>query len=260
MDSPGSYRSLRGSGRRCVVPVLLTVFLSSGSAAAYRPFDSTDASVPAPGEFELELGPIGLLEEGPNRFLVAPKVILNLGVLPNWEVVLEGRQLVALGESTDGPRHRLVDTGAFLKGVVRAGSLQGRAGPSVGVEAGALLPTINGDPGIGAAGLLILSHRVPAMTAHLNGVVSYSRTDDLNLAAGLVIEGPYSWPVRPAGEVVVEQEFGGSRLLSGLLGAIWRASDSVVLDLAARAVREPDVNVWEIRAGLTWFTQLWRSE
>lgn len=256
----GSYLGFCAFRPGHLLILFLAVMLSSGYALAYRPFDSTDASVPAPGEFELELGPIGLLEEGPQRFLVAPKVILNLGVVPNWEVVLEGRQLIALGDSTDGPRHRFVDTGAFLKGVVRAGSLQGRAGPSVGVEAGALLPTINGDPGIGAAGLVILSHRLPALTAHLNGVASYTRSDDVNLAAGLILEGPYSWPLRPVSEIVFEQEIAGARLVSGLLGAIWRASDSLVLDLAGRAVREANMNVWEVRAGLTWFTQLWRSE
>jgi hypothetical protein len=236
------------------------VLASNRPAFAYRPFDSTDASVPAPGEFELELAPVGLIEEGGRRTLVAPKVILNLGVLPSWEVVLEGRQLVLLGELGGEPRFHLVDTGAFLKGVVRAGSLQGRTGPSIGVEAGALLPTVNGDPGMGAAGLVIFSHRVPALTAHLNGVVSYSRTGAVVVAAGLILEGPSSWVVRPVAETVVEQERGGPRLVSGLMGAIWRVNEDLVLDAAGRAVRVGEAKAWEIRAGFTWFTQLWRSE
>jgi hypothetical protein len=240
--------------------VALGVLSVAGAAQAYRPFDSTDASVPAPGEFELELGPLGLIEEGGRRTLVAPKVILNLGVWHNWEVVLEGRQLVSLGQPTDGPRYRLVDTGAFIKGVVRRGSLQGETAPSVGVEVGALLPTVNGDPGMGFAGLLILSHRLPALTAHLNGVATFTRTQDWAFATGLILEGPSSWVVRPVGETVVEQVVGGERLLSGLIGAIWRADEDLVLDLAGRSVRAGDTNVWEIRAGLTWFTQLWRPE
>jgi hypothetical protein len=234
--------------------------LAAAPAHAYRPFDSTDASVPAPGEFELELGPLGLIDEGGRRTLVAPKVILNLGVLPDWEVVLEGRQLVSLGEGSEEPRYRLVDTGAFVKGVVRHGSLQGRTGPSVGVEVGALLPTVNGDPGVGMAGLLILSHRLPALTAHLNAVASYTRTQEWVFATGLILEGPSSWVVRPVAEGVVEQVAGGERLVSGLMGAIWRADEDLVLDVAGRAVRVADANIWEVRAGLTWFTQLWRSE
>ena len=38
-------------------------------AFAYRPFDSTDAAVAAKGEVELELGPLGFLKTGPDRFL-----------------------------------------------------------------------------------------------------------------------------------------------------------------------------------------------
>jgi hypothetical protein len=242
------------------LPLLILALSLPGPALAYRPFDSTDASVPEPGEFELELGPVGLVEEGPRRFLVAPKLVLNLGVVPGWEVVLEGRQLLALGEPAGEPRYSLVDTGAFLKGVVRPGSLQGRAGPSVGVEGGVLLPTIHGDPGIGIAGLLILSHRLPALTAHLNGVAAYTRTRELNLAAGFILEGPDPWPVRPVGELVTEQQVGGARLFSGLLGAIWRANEDLVFDVAGRALRGPEANAWEVRAGLTWFTRLWRSE
>jgi hypothetical protein len=48
-------------------------------AYAYRPFDSTDADVARPGEFELELAPIGRIREGSNRLRVAPAVIGNLG-------------------------------------------------------------------------------------------------------------------------------------------------------------------------------------
>jgi hypothetical protein len=247
------------SGLRAAL-VIGILLVAVGPARAYRPFDSTDASVPAPGEFELELGPLGLIEEGGRRTLVAPKMILNLGVLPNWEVVVEGRQLLSLGEQAGEPRYRLVDTGAFIKGVLRPGSLQGQTAPSVGIEVGALLPTVNGDPGMGLAGLLIFSHRVPALTAHLNGVASYTRTQDWAFATGLILEGPSSWVVRPVGETVVEQVVGGERLLSGLIGAIWRADEDLVLDLAGRSVRAGDTNVWEIRAGLTWFTQLWRPE
>jgi len=49
--------------------------LLASTAFAYRPFASTDAVVAKPKEFELELGPIGSLRDGPNKYWVAPAVV-----------------------------------------------------------------------------------------------------------------------------------------------------------------------------------------
>ena len=56
-------------------------------AYAYRPFDSTDAAVAPPGEFEVELGPAGLVVERSHRTLIAPAYVLNLGLFDGcqWE-------------------------------------------------------------------------------------------------------------------------------------------------------------------------------
>jgi hypothetical protein len=53
-----------------------------GAAQAYRPFDGTDAAVAAPGEVEIELGPVEYLREGSERALSAPNVRLNYGFVP----------------------------------------------------------------------------------------------------------------------------------------------------------------------------------
>ena len=66
-------------------------------ARAYRPFNSTDAAVAEKGQVEIELGPFGLVQEGSDRWLVAPSVILNWGFADRWELVLEGRHFVHLG-------------------------------------------------------------------------------------------------------------------------------------------------------------------
>src|ERR687887_442896 len=79
-------------------------------ALAYRPFDSTDAAVAAKGELELELGPLGFLKTDPERFLVAPGAVFNLGIARDWELVLQGRHLILLGGTGGEPRSRLVDT------------------------------------------------------------------------------------------------------------------------------------------------------
>jgi hypothetical protein len=51
------------------------------SALAYRPFDGTDAAVADPGQLEIELQPVGRLQEGSERFLFAPDVVFNFGLI-----------------------------------------------------------------------------------------------------------------------------------------------------------------------------------
>src|SRR5205085_12316025 len=54
-------------------------------AFAYRPFDSTDAAVAEKGNLELELGPLGFLKTGADRFLVTPGAIFNVGIARDLE-------------------------------------------------------------------------------------------------------------------------------------------------------------------------------
>ena len=71
--------------------------------------------------------------------------------------------------------------------------------------------------------------------------------------------GPTSLAVRPVAEAVVEHEFGVASLVSGLVGAIWRARKALSFDVAVRLAREVGANSVELRAGLTWDTALWGS-
>ena len=70
----------------------LCLMVVSASAWAYRPFDSTDADVDQAGEFELELGPVGSLRDGANKYWVAPAVVANFGVKDGYELVLQGQR------------------------------------------------------------------------------------------------------------------------------------------------------------------------
>jgi hypothetical protein len=219
---------------------------------AYRPFDSTDAAVAAAGYFELELGPLGYFRQETRGFLVVPGFIANIGFYRNWEVVLQGRHFVLLDEIPGEPRLRLVETGAFLKGVVREGTLQGKSGPSVGIELGALLPTVNGDPGTGATLITIVSQRWSAATLHVNVAPTLSRAHNFDLFAGAILEGPYEWVVRPVLEIFVDREFSVSTSVSGLVGAIWRVTNDLSLDVAFRLARLGDLSAQEVRVGLTW--------
>lgn len=236
-------------------PPLIAAFVAltwAPRVEAYRPFDSTDASVAEAGKVELELGPLGYLAEGRQHFLVAPALIANLGLSRRWELVLQGRHLLFVGDAQGEPRSRVVDTGLFLKGVLREGTLQDGVGPSVAMEAGVLLPTVNGEPGVGASAAAIVSQRWSSLTMHLNAAVALTRAGRLDLFGGAIVEGPYGWAVRPVAELFLEREFQTSWAISGLLGAIWRTREDLSMDIGLRAARLNGELVGEVRAGFTW--------
>ncbi len=221
-------------------------------ASAYRPFNSTDAAVAARGEMEIEFGPLGYLVQGPDKALVAPGLILNWGFADRWEAVLEGRHFIELGSDIRGPRLRVEDTALSLKGVLHEGSLQGKTGPSVATELGALIPTVNGDSGVGAEWALIVSQRWRDLTVHVNGAGAWTRAHTPGVFGGVILEGHDAWAVRPVAEVFVEEERDLPTTVSGLVGTIWRASDGLSFDAAVRIARAGGMNTTEIRVGLTW--------
>lgn len=231
---------------------LLCLPLWTPDAFAYRPFDSTDASVAGPGEFELEFGPVGYLREGRAKSLVAPAAIANFGISNDREIVLEGKVLTAQGDAAEGPRTSLVDTALSLKQVHRRGVLQDGTGASVASECGVLLPTVHGESGTGATCAGIVSQRWSAGTVHLNGALSLTRQHNWGQFLGVIFEGPYEWRVRPVLEILAQRDNGGSRTHSALVGMIWRSRENLSFDLGVRAARSNDQNIAEIRAGFTW--------
>lgn len=231
-------------------------------AWAYRPFDGTDAAVAAPGEIELELGPVQLLREGSERTLIAPAAVLNLGLVDRWEAVLQGQGEIPLRHAADtAGRSRLVSNGVFLKGVLREGVLQEKPGPSVASEFGALLPGINGDRGAGASAAAIVSHRWAGLTAHFNAQAALTRESHADLFVSTILEGPFEWPVRPVGEVFYERTVGERDSASGLVGAIWQIRENFAADVAVREARvgdrDRDRTQTEIRLGFTVALPLW---
>jgi hypothetical protein len=234
------------------LPAALLLAMLSMPALAYRPFDSTDADVAAPREFELELGPVGWLHEGENSFRVAPAVVANIGLPWRSELVLEGERQVALDPGPGEPRTSVVDTGVFVKTVLRDGALQDASGPSVATEYGLLLPEVHGQSGTGASLAGIVSQRWEAGTLHLNAALAHNRDHEPDLFLGAILEGPYAWTVRPVAEIFGEQASGSSRVSSALVGAIWRARDDLTFDFGLRFAHAGDELVREVRLGLTW--------
>jgi hypothetical protein len=247
-----------GSGRAgaCAAWVV-ALLLCSRRAEAYRPFDGTDADTAELGTFELEMGPVHWYDRAGQNYLIAPDTVLNLGILPSTELVIDFQDFVALGALNGRPRVALLETDILLKHVFREGILQGKSGLSVAVEAGPLTPEINGTNAFGASADLILSYRWDWGTLHFNEWPEYLRDHNLDVLSGVIIEGPHEWLVRPVSEFFYEKEFHEQQTLSGLVGAIWTPKDSFVLDLAFRRARIGDKNAAELRLGFTWALPVW---
>ncbi len=240
-------------GRTATVALLVGALGCPSVAFAYRPFNSTDAAVAATGEMEIEVGPAGFVNEGADASLVVPSVIFNWGFARRMELVLEGRHFIRVGSvPVEQPRFRIEETALSLKRVLREGTLQQKPGISLATEVGALLPTVNGEAGVGAQGTIIASQRWTDLTVHLNAAVAWTRADSLGLFGGMIVEGHDAWAVRPVAEVFVESEQNLPTAVSGLVGGIWRATDNLSFDAALRIARAGDVTTTEVRAGLTW--------
>ena len=236
--------------------VLVLAVLLAPRARAYRPFDQTDADVAEVHVIELELGPLQFQRSG-GRTGYVPTFIFNYGVLPEWELVIDAD----ISGTVAGPREPgevfQLETGVAFKGVLRKGSLQDEPGPSIAVEPELLLPATAGPSGFGFAAGVIVSQRWPALTVHLNLVPAWSRAHNLAGLAGVIVEGPSEWAVRPVGEIYVEAEHAVPGVTSSFLGGlIWRISPQVSTDAAVRVGTVSGVGLVELRMGLTWDVSL----
>lgn len=251
--------STRGAASLAVSSALLaSSLLAARNAHAYRPFEGTDGDVAELGEFELELGAVDYLKEGPGKTLLTP-MVLNLGVIPRMELVADIVSAVPLQDSER--RYQLTDTDVFAKILIRRGVLQGETGPSIAVETGPLLPELHGDRGFGASVNAILSERWSWLALHLNDEASLSR-GDLNFAwlTSLIAEAKLQSPVRPVAEFVFERDFKAhENRYSGLVGAIWNVTDGFDLDAAGVIATIAGERAFEVRLGLTWAIPVWGS-
>jgi hypothetical protein len=228
------------------------LYLWATAAQAYRPFDSTDAAVVDQGEFELELGPLGRLRQGDRRFRISPTVVANYGFAENRELVIQGQRQVEIDREPGQARSSIVENGVFIKQVLRPGVLQEQPGLSVATEYGFLLPSVHGEHGTGFSVAGIVSQRTEALSLHLNGAVAINREHEPDAFVGAIVEGPHAWRVRPVAEVFGEQASGSPRLISRLVGAIWRAGDDLSFDIGVRAAHAGGESIRELRLGLTW--------
>ena len=242
--------SKRWSSPSLTGAVVGVAMVGSTASFAYRPFDGTDAAVADVKEVEIELQPAGVLRQDMQTSLIAPFMIFNYGFAKNWELVLQGQGQFPLTNSDESAS--LNGVGAFLKHVLREGSLQDASGPSVAIEFGPLLPGIHADNGFGASFGTIVSQRWDWGTVHANVVTELTRDQHADFFLGGIVEGPSKWKIRPVAEFFYENEIGQSRTLSGLIGAIWQVEDSLSFDVGLRHALVNGHPVEEVRVGMTF--------
>jgi hypothetical protein len=248
---PASIRARRTTLVAAFIAAFVAAALAASPARAYRPFDQTDADVAEPRTIELEIGPVGYTHDASGDTFT-PSFVFNYGVVSRLELVFDTHHAVIWGGADLARRRRALETALLAKVVVREGSLQGGVGPSVAFEGGALLPTIPAAGDLGAALTAIASQRWPALTLHVDLEGDRTRAGTFAFIGGAIVEGPNAWTVRPVAETFVARDGDGPTTVSGLAGAIWRASAHVAFDAAGRVARQADANVYELRAGLTW--------
>jgi hypothetical protein len=244
--------------RHAHFPRLLLIAAMAGAcwapcAHAMRPFEGTDAAVAEPGIFELEFSPIGYVRNGPERLLIGPYVVGNVGFSGDTELVLEGRVQRQQGGIPDGYRSSLGDTMISVKHVFRHGSLQeGGSGVSLAAECGVLLPEYHGETGTGATCDGIASQRFALATVHVNAAFTRTRAHTTSRFLGLIVDGGGEGALHPVMEVFAEREDGGSRTRSALLGLVWKKSEELAFDVGVRKARTDGESLTEVRMGLTW--------
>jgi hypothetical protein len=246
-----SSRTIARKGVFCIcisIGVCAGLALESLPAKAYRPFDGTDAAVADLNQIEIELQPIGVLQEGSAKTLIAPQNVFNYGFAQDWEAVLQGQL-----ESQLSPfnHESLTATAVFLKHVVQPGVLQDKPGPSVATEFGLLLPSVGAASAVGASWDWIVSQRFAWGTLHLNAMASLTNDQHADLFFDAIVEGPSTWKLRPVAEIFSDSLIGRTQTYSGLVGVIWQVRDDLALDLAVRHAISGGREVNELRAGAT---------
>jgi hypothetical protein len=242
-------RGARDAARSGTLVLVLLCLLAS-SAWGYRPFVSTDAAVVERARMEIELGYLTLVRtQGANTFMI-PQVVVNYGLAQTLELVGEFK-----GEEAPETGLQLVDPALSLKAVLREGILQEKAGVSVAVEMGLLLPsTVPGERRFGFEGVGIVSLRMSPFTFHLNlgGGVDREETRPFGVW-GVITELPIGATVRLAGEVNGESVRGQAANNSGLLGVLWQPPWlKAIVDAGIRRGFSRGAPDWLFTTGLTF--------
>jgi len=92
------------------IAAALTLMTPSGRALGYRPFVNTDAAVADTGDVEIEFGYIGFRADHAGATILAPEVVINLGVVRNVEAVVQSTLANDVTPRRGVPSSRFEDT------------------------------------------------------------------------------------------------------------------------------------------------------
>jgi hypothetical protein len=240
--------------------VVCAVLLTAPSAWGYRPFVSTDAAIANPGDLEVELGYFQYARTGgqdvfqfgraPNVFST-PTAVLNYGLTESLELV---GQFTVERELTEG--WALVDNGLFVKAVLKEGVLQDRAGPSIALEVGPLLPASAAPTGgVGFESIGILSLGLGPVLYHFNagGGIDQVTAQPFGIW-GTIAELLLTPAYRLVGEIAGEDISRERPQHSALLGVIWRPfpEREIWLDAGVRRGLTRAVPDWQATLGISF--------
>jgi hypothetical protein len=228
----------------------VSLFLRPSLACAYRPFTGTDAGVATLDKLEVEFGPLGYLRTGSERQLISPELNIVYGAGSGFEFGAGARRLVLMSPDAQDAHPRIDDIEIAAKKLLKAGSVQDKAGLSVAAEGVLLIPSSR-EHRFGAGLLLVASQSWENLALHLNGEASRTREGDAGRFVSLIAEGPGLWGVRPVSEAAVERVGEESTLHTLLMGFIWETRSGLAMDLGY-TLGYADVRISEYRAGVTW--------
>ncbi len=238
-------------GFKVFILIMFLFLIPSRFAFAYRPFVSTDAAVAEKGEIEIEFGLLNVhMAEGIDKITV-PGLILNYGLMKNWELV--GEFDVQVYGKEEERNLELEEPALFLKGVLYEGILQGRERPGFAVEFGVLFPsTVKGERNAGLEGIGILSGKMSDLVYHLNFGGELDREKfALKGIWGIILEYPFEQKFRLVGEV--NGIFGqhGFPENTGMVGFIEEIR-GIDLDFGARKGLSDNISDWELTTGVSF--------
>jgi hypothetical protein len=230
--------------------VLGAVVLGATPAVAYRPFESTDAAIAEPHEFEVEFGYFKADRTEGHTVYTVPEVVLNYGLAKNVELVGEFGIAERAGEDV-----HLVDPEISVKTVLKNGVLQDEPGVSLAVETALVLPSsLEGEQRFGCEFVGIVSEKLSPLTFHLNlgGGIDRASSNPM-LIWGLITELPVHPQLRVVSEVNGESTKGETADDSGLIGSIWQLPGSdVFFDVGVRKGFSHAAADWGVTAGVTF--------
>lgn len=226
---------------------------------ALRPVESFDGTTTPPGAMAIEWGALGWQRHGDRSSLVAPQLLVRLGLTPRLELGALGAYRFAgpAAQPPWGQEARAGEVGLYgklqiLPGLVEEGRLHG---PAAALMGGAMFLTEQST--WAAHGRVAGSMGIGPVLAHLNLGFRYDAT--ARVVLGAVVAAPLSFGLTPLLEVSGEVRFGQPSRASLQVGLTQELRGAPLqVDLALGRGLSEGAPEWTITAGLTATLRLWR--